>query len=141
MNKARRIFKNPDARAQKRRIIGTGQPENGWLVRNGRRHYPHIHTPFGRRAQRVSHHVVHYQVRRKYVDIFFRLMENVQIYIFRNGFVIQGRIGIGLHEALSLKRLRMMHMRLEAADIRILFPEGIPHFQEHLCKIPHAVAL
>ena len=31
-------------------------------------------------------------------------------------------------------------MGLEAADIRILFPESIPHFQKHLRKVPYAFA-
>ena len=141
MDKARLIFVNFHARAQKGRVIGTGQPENGRLIRDPRRDDAHVHAPFCRLAEGVSHHVVHDQVRRKNIDIIPGLIKDIQVYVFRDRFVIQRRIGIGLHQPGPAEGLRMPHMRPETVDIRVLLPEGVPHFQKHHGKAPDGLSL
>ena len=141
MDKTGLIFINFHACAQKGRIIGTGQPENGRLVRDPRRDDAHVHAPLRRLAEGVSHHVVHDQIGGENIDIIPGLMKDIQIYVFRDRFIIQRRIGVGLHQPGSAEGLRMPHMGAEAADIRILLPEGVPHFQEHHGKAPDSLPL
>ena len=141
MEEARRILVDPHARLQKHRIIGAGQLEDSLLVRNARRHDPHIHPPFGRKAQSCLHLVIHDQVGREDIHIILRAIQDVQVHIFTQALVVQGRIAVGLDKALTLEGFRMPHMGSESFIGFVRMPVGVPHPQKHDRIIPDCLAL
>ena len=104
MQKAGLIFKNTHSCLQQRPIIRLCEQKDHLLIRDARRHDPHIYAALCRKTKRCDNLIIGNQIRRKNVDIFFRAVDDVQIYIFTNRLIIKRCITVRLYETIILKR-------------------------------------
>ena len=138
MAEARRILEYPHALPGKAGIIGAGDGKYHFFVRNSRRNDPHVHTPFGRKAQRPAHFVGDDQVRCSDIQRLFRLSDQIQIDIFRRALLRQRVIVEGLHE--PLRRYLVTDVEV-ACEVLVFLGRHVPQLKKRRRQAPDRLAL
>ena len=139
MDEAGGILIDADTGADERGVIGLGEKEYQFFIRDAGSDDTHIDASFSRHAQLLLHFIVDNQVGGGDVYIIGGIFEDIHIYIFAQGDIVQGRVGVGLYVA-SLPALE------GGAGGKIFIPGGIrvadkiPHFQKHYGMASYGVA-
>ena len=141
MNKSRRVLINFYPALYERCIVGLREQENHLLVRNPRRHNPHVHTVLRRVAERRQHLMVNDQIRCEDIDVILCPVYDIQVNIFAHILMIQRAVTVRLHEPVILKGCFLMLCRHKPAVIFRGMDDVIPHGQKHAGQTPDRLAL
>ena len=141
VNESRRILIDADTGTDQRLIIRTRQRIDHALVRDSRRHQPHIYATLCRHAECVLHLVINCQIRRENIHVILRLVQQFQVHILRQGLALKRRIAVRQHIAVCGERLRMVAVRQVFFAVVIGVVERIPQFQTHQRKAVRRLAV
>ena len=83
-----------DAERGELTVVRAGDRVYKPLIGNVRRDNPHVHAAFCREGKSVLHLVVDNEVRGSDIDILLRVVDDVEVDVFTDGFIVKRAVGV-----------------------------------------------